>query len=897
MQYTLHNKYTSSPRCTPRHPGPTFMWSAEIQLLRHQSAVDQTGIRVNLRGEPAMLSARLLLGTTSLSALLVLRWRARQRCASSHPPSSVVATLIVPALRSTVVTNTLLLALSLLSVVTYGTTFTVRCTRRIYRRAVYAYPYPHSAPRLLTRPSVDAAGTAGTADTADGANAANAAGPSSAPAPFSSSSASSSSSSSPPPAVLGDRALISVIVPCRNEAAAIRLTLCRIVDAAADPSCLEIVVVDGGSRDGTVAMAQSLRGEMLRRVRSFQVLPSTGFGRGATLNTGAAASRGVAAFLGASGKETATATRGEGERGGDEKNGNHGEGTADTGNTGDAGDVGDTAGGEDEARVFREDGVLLFVHADTLLPEDFDIHVRSILQGGARSIPGSRTGSRAGSRSGGGEDDNSVRRRWGGAAALARRIHPSKGSGGRGAAMAAPLCGAFSFEVDRGSCASPSTVPAGLRILEIITNVRASYLELPYGDQALFLRVSTFEAVGRFPELPMFEDYALMQILRERAVMEGSWVEIAPVAARCSCKRWEARGVLHNTVLNQIFIYLYHFGMSAQRIYDLYYGTRTVGVKTTTKKVENGEECLHVPTDATEGKEGDRDDNDDSPRAPLSPPRGDICGPPTIILVAKAPLVGFAKTRLAKGGLGEAGAAEFAARSITDLVERIGLPLAHAGALMDGAQRHLLHIPDTAEGRARLAECQEEAAKASPTAARWNMIPARGGHGSGGLGEVLENALETVRSDYGATGAVLFLGMDTVDLSSESIVECLECCALGVAHIVRSVDGGYVLLGLPAGTPSSVFRDIPWSDPATCAEQRRRVWDARVPCLVANESYRDVDEPEDLEALKGRLLRLRGGSGAGVGRGTRGDEQWGEGRVGLTAAELCPRVASFLGVA
>ena len=142
------------------------------------------------------------------------------------------------------------------------------------------------------------------------------------------------SSSSPPPAVLGDRALISVIVPCRNEAAAIRLTLCRIVDAAADPSCLEIVVVDGGSRDGTVAMAQSLRGEMLRRVRSFQVLPSTGFGRGATLNTGAAASRGVAAFLGASGKETATATRGEGERGGDEKNGNHGEGTADTGNTG-----------------------------------------------------------------------------------------------------------------------------------------------------------------------------------------------------------------------------------------------------------------------------------------------------------------------------------------------------------------------------------------------------------------------------------------------------------------------------------------------------------------------------------------------------------------------------------
>ncbi len=37
-------------------------------------------------------------------------------------------------------------------------------------------------------------------------------------------------------------------------------------------------------------------------------------------------------------------------------------------------------------------------------------------------------------------------------------------------------------------------------------NIRAKYGNLPYGDQAYFLRRSTFEFVGVFPKVPIMED-------------------------------------------------------------------------------------------------------------------------------------------------------------------------------------------------------------------------------------------------------------------------------------------------------------------------------------------------------------------------------------------------------
>ena len=97
---------------------------------------------------------------------------------------------------------------------------------------------------------------------------------------------------------------------------------------------------------------------------------------------------------------------------------------------------------------------LLFLHADTSLPEGFDAHVR--------------------------------------------------------AALAAPdvAAGAFEFRLDR---AGP-----GLRLIERLVNLRTRRCRLPYGDQAIFLRAETFSEVGGFPDWPIMEGIEIIRRLRKR---------------------------------------------------------------------------------------------------------------------------------------------------------------------------------------------------------------------------------------------------------------------------------------------------------------------------------------------------------------------------------------------
>ncbi|NJL00257.1 MAG: glycosyltransferase family 2 protein [Spirulinaceae cyanobacterium SM2_1_0] len=54
------------------------------------------------------------------------------------------------------------------------------------------------------------------------------------------------------------------------------------------------------------------------------------------------------------------------------------------------------------------------------------------------------------------------------------------------------------------------------RWLETTVRWRSRYLQKPYGDQALFLRAATFRDLGGFLPLPIMEDYELVQRLRRR---------------------------------------------------------------------------------------------------------------------------------------------------------------------------------------------------------------------------------------------------------------------------------------------------------------------------------------------------------------------------------------------
>jgi rSAM/selenodomain-associated transferase 2 len=66
--------------------------------------------------------------------------------------------------------------------------------------------------------------------------------------------------------------------------------------------------------------------------------------------------------------------------------------------------------------------------------------------------------------------------------------------------------GAFTFATD--------SVSPAMRLIEAGTRLRTRLLALPYGDQALFCRRAMFEALGGFPEMPVMEDYELVRRAR-----------------------------------------------------------------------------------------------------------------------------------------------------------------------------------------------------------------------------------------------------------------------------------------------------------------------------------------------------------------------------------------------
>ncbi|MFH0822181.1 MAG: TIGR04283 family arsenosugar biosynthesis glycosyltransferase [Pseudomonadota bacterium] len=97
---------------------------------------------------------------------------------------------------------------------------------------------------------------------------------------------------------------------------------------------------------------------------------------------------------------------------------------------------------------------IVFLHADTLLPEGWSNHLRRELQ-----RPGS-------------------------------------------------VAGAFELRIDSGL--------SGLRLIEALADFRSRRLGMPYGDQAIFLRTETFRALGGFPNQPIMEDFELMKRLKKR---------------------------------------------------------------------------------------------------------------------------------------------------------------------------------------------------------------------------------------------------------------------------------------------------------------------------------------------------------------------------------------------
>ncbi len=84
------------------------------------------------------------------------------------------------------------------------------------------------------------------------------------------------------------------------------------------------------------------------------------------------------------------------------------------------------------------------------------------------------------------------------------------------------VMGAFKLKTDLNR--------VGMRLVELGANCRSRFFQMPYGDQGLFMSRETFETLGGFPEVPIAEDLFLVRqamrlgrirILKEAVVTSG----------------------------------------------------------------------------------------------------------------------------------------------------------------------------------------------------------------------------------------------------------------------------------------------------------------------------------------------------------------------------------------
>jgi rSAM/selenodomain-associated transferase 1 len=197
-----------------------------------------------------------------------------------------------------------------------------------------------------------------------------------------------------------------------------------------------------------------------------------------------------------------------------------------------------------------------------------------------------------------------------------------------------------------------------------------------------------------------------------------------------------------------------------------------------------------------------------------------------IVIFAKAPLPGLAKTRLIPA-LGEQGTAALARRMLLHTVEQA--LAASAGPV-------------------------ELCATPSPNAAVWESLPIPPGvqwseQGEGDLGMRMARAAQRVTA---AGQAVLLIGSDCPSLDAAQLRRAAAALQHFDATLVPTADGGYVLLGLNR-FDVSLFEGVVWSTGGVAAATLERLerlgWKTQKYATV-----HDIDEPADLKWVPPRWL-------------------------------------------
>ncbi len=201
--------------------------------------------------------------------------------------------------------------------------------------------------------------------------------------------------------------------------------------------------------------------------------------------------------------------------------------------------------------------------------------------------------------------------------------------------------------------------------------------------------------------------------------------------------------------------------------------------------------------------------------------------PVTALIVAKAPVPGLAKTRLA-AALGDRVAAGIAAAALLDTLDAVAdTPLAAKVVAMTG---------DLASA------CQSEAIRERLSG--FTVVEQRG--------DSFADRLANAHADAAATAGpmpVLQIGMDTPQVTAELLTRCARALLGAHAVVGPARDGGWWLLGVADAATAECLRLVPMSRPDTGALTYAALLQTGSPVTVLEE-LADVDTVADISVVR-----------------------------------------------
>ena len=201
--------------------------------------------------------------------------------------------------------------------------------------------------------------------------------------------------------------------------------------------------------------------------------------------------------------------------------------------------------------------------------------------------------------------------------------------------------------------------------------------------------------------------------------------------------------------------------------------------------------------------------------------------PVTVLVVAKAPVAGLAKTRL-EASLGPEAAAQIAAAALLDTLDAV--------ADADVSSRVVAMTGDL--------DAASHAAELRRRLAGFTVIPQRGVD----FADRLANAHADAATTAGPQ-PVLQIGMDTPQVTADLMTRCAEALLSEPAVLGMAADGGWWVLGVRSPITADVLRAVPMSRDDTGAVTLRALRETGINVALADE-LRDVDTVEDVAVVR-----------------------------------------------